>query len=136
MSRWDLPVPNSLGHADRFAGVHVVPGGELAEGSGLDGRDGVDVEVGESFQARELGVVDASGAASFGAVIDLGSQDFGEVAQVGLPFPCRDLGQPRGFGADGRQVQLACRCADRGLRGRINGARRGGHVPLPVSSWS
>lgn len=42
---------------NRSAGVRAVPGCEVAEGRGLDGGDGVDVEVGESFQAWELGVV-------------------------------------------------------------------------------
>src|SRR3954464_6970490 len=64
---------------DRFAGVHVVSGGELAEGGGLDSRDGVDVEVGEAFEPWELGVVDAPGAAAFAAVVDLG----GELAEGG-----------------------------------------------------
>ena len=108
---------------DRFAGVHVVPGGEVAQGGGCDAGDGVDVELRQPFQPRELGVVDAPGAASFGAVVDLGGQDLGEVAQVGLAFPVGDLGQAGGFGADGRQVQLTCRGADGGLRGGIDGRR-------------
>jgi hypothetical protein len=85
-----------------FAGVQVVPGGQVAEGGGLDHRDGVDVEVREPFEARELGVVDAAGAASFAAVVDFGGEHFGQEGQMGLPFPGRDLGQPGGFAADGR----------------------------------
>ena len=108
---------------DRFAGVHVVPGGQLAEQGGRDTGDGVDVEVRQAFEPRELGVVDAPGAASFGAVVDLGGQDFGEVAQVGVAFPVGDLGQADRFGAHRGQVQLACGRADRGLRGGIDGRR-------------
>ena len=73
----------------------------MADGGWLDGGDGVDVEVRESFQPWELGVVDASGSASVGAVVDLGCEHFGEVAEVGLSFPLGDLGQPGGFGTDG-----------------------------------
>ena len=81
--------------------------------------DGVEVEVRESFEPGELGFVDAAGAAPFGAVVDLGGQHLGEEREVGLPFPEGDLGQAGGFGADGGQVQLAGRGADRGLRGGI-----------------
>jgi hypothetical protein len=70
---------------NRFTGVHVVPGGEVAERRRLDGGNGIDVEVGEPFQARELGVVDAAGVAAFCTVIDLG-----EVGQVRLAFPVDD----------------------------------------------
>ncbi len=123
---------------DRFAGVQVVPGGELAEGGGLDGGDGVDVELREPFQAGELRVVDPAGAASFGAVVDLGGEHFGEEAEVGLSFPGGDLGQAGGFGTDGGQVQFAGGGADGGLRGGVDGFAgcRGGHVPLPVSRSS
>ena len=113
-----------------------MPGGELPQGGGRDRRDGVDVEVRQPFEARELGVVDAPGAASFGAVVDLGGQHFGEVTQVRLAFPVGDLGQRDGFGAHGGQVQLACCGTDGGLRGGIDGRAGGGHVPLPVSSSS
>ena len=100
--------------------------------------DGVDVEVRQSFEPRELGVVDASGAASFGAVVDLGGQDFGEVAQVGVAFPVGDLGEADRFGAHGGQVQLAGRGADGGLGGGVGGRGRagGGHEWLPVSRSS
>ena len=101
--------------------------------------DGVDVEVREPFQPRELGVVDAPGAAAFGAVVDLGGEDFGEVAQVGVAFPVGDLGQAGRFGADGGQVQLAGGRADRGLRGGVDGRLAwpgGGHDSLPVSRSS
>jgi hypothetical protein len=39
---------------DGFACVEVVPGGELAKGGGLQGGDGVDVEVGEPLEAGNL----------------------------------------------------------------------------------
>ncbi len=44
---------------DWFAGVHVVPGGEVAQRRSGDRGDGVNVEVRQAFQPRELGVVDA-----------------------------------------------------------------------------
>jgi hypothetical protein len=43
----------------------------VAQGRGADGGNGVDVEVGEAFEAGELGFVDAPGAAPVGAVVDL-----------------------------------------------------------------
>ena len=107
---------------DGFAGVDVGAGGEVARVAGADGGGGVDVEVGEPFEAGEVGFVDAAGAAAFGAVVDLGGEDFGEVAEVGLAFPLGDLGEPGGFGADGGQVQLAGGGADGGLRGGVDGA--------------
>ena len=69
--------------------------------AGCSGGDGVDVEVRQSFRAGEVGVVDASGAASGGAVVDLGGQDFGEVAEVGVAVADGDLREAGGFGADG-----------------------------------
>jgi hypothetical protein len=119
-----------------------VPGGELAEGGSLDRRDSVDVEVGESFQSWELGVVDAAGAAAFAAVVDLGREHLGQVGQVRLPLAGRDLRQASGLRADGWQVQLASRGTDRCLCCRVNRRRLrcrrsgDGHVPLPISSWS
>ena len=80
--------------------------------AGCDGGDGVEVEVGEPFEARELGFGDAAGPAPFAAVVDLGGEDLGEERQVGLAFAGGDLGQPGGFGADGGQVQLAGGGAD------------------------
>ena len=78
------------------------------------------------FQSRELGVVDAPGAAPFGAVVDLGGQDLGEVTQVGLAFPVGDLGEADRLGAHGGQMQFAGGGADRGLRGGIDGRRLAG----------
>jgi hypothetical protein len=92
---------------DRFAGVHVVPGGEVSQDRGCDRGDGVDVEVRQPFQPGELRVVDAPSAAPLGAVVDFGGQHFGEVAQMGVAFPPSDLGQAGRFGANGGQVQLA-----------------------------
>jgi hypothetical protein len=125
---------------DRFAGVHVVPGGQMTKVGGLDRRDGVDIEVSEPFQARELGVVDAPRATSFGAVVDLSGEHLGQVGEMGLAFSSCDLGQAGCFGADGRQVQFAGRGPDRCLRRSVDrrGLRGGcsGHVPLPVNRSS
>ena len=74
----------------------------MAQRRGADGGDGVDVEVREAFEAGELGVVYAPGAAPVGAVVDLGGQDLGEVSQVGLAFAGGDLRQAGRFGPDGR----------------------------------
>ncbi len=131
---------------DGFAGVHVVPGGELAEGGGGDRGDGVDVELREPLEPGELGVGDAAGPAAFGAVVDLGGEDLSEVTEVGLPLPQRDVGQPGSFGADRGQVQLPGGRADRRLRRGVDGARGtvpavagrrgGGGGSLPVSRVS
>ena len=87
-----LAGPGVTEQHDRFAGVEIVPGGEVAEGGGCDAGYGVDVEVRQPFQSGELRVVDASGTAAFGAIVDFGGQHFGEVAQVGVAFPVGDLG--------------------------------------------
>ena len=42
---------------DGIAGADVAAGGEGGDEGGLNGGGGVEVEVGESFDARELGVV-------------------------------------------------------------------------------
>jgi hypothetical protein len=44
--------------------------------------DGVEVELRQPLEAGELRLGDASGAAAFGAVIDLGGQDFGQEGQM------------------------------------------------------
>src|SRR4051794_33571871 len=85
-----------------------MPGRELAEDGGLDRGDGVDVDVREPLESRELGVVDAPGAASFAAVVNFGGEDFGQVGQVRLSFPVGDLGQP---GA--APVRTVGRCSSR-----------------------
>jgi hypothetical protein len=90
---------------NRLAGVHVPTRGEVAQRRGADSGDGVDVEVGQAFEAGKLGLVDGPGAAPVTAVVDLRRQDLGEELQVGLVFAGGDLGQPGRFGADGGQVQ-------------------------------
>ena len=104
---------------DRFAGVDPGAGGEVAEGGRGDAGHGVEVEVGQPFDAGELGFGDAAGAAAVGAVVDFGGEDFGEEREVGLPFPGGDLGEPGGFVADGGQVQFAGGGADGGLGGGV-----------------
>ena len=89
------------------------------------------IEVGQPLDAGEAGFADAAGPAAAGAVVGLGGEDLGEVGQVGLPFPDRDLGQPGGLVADGRQFQLAGCGADRGQGGGVGHA---GHRVSPVSS--
>src|ERR1035437_4322824 len=91
---------------DRLAGVHVPAGGEVPQRPSADGGCGVDVEVGEAFEAGKLGFVDAAGAASVGAVVDLGGEDLGQEPQVGLAFPGGDLGQSGGFGPDCGWVEV------------------------------
>jgi hypothetical protein len=115
-----------------------VPGGQVAQGRGSDAGDSVDVELRQPFQPWELRLVDAPGTTPFGAVVDLGGQHLGEVAQVGVAFPVGDLGETDSFGAHRRQVQLAGGGADRSSRGGIDGPRLagGGHESLPVSRSS
>jgi hypothetical protein len=100
---------------------------------GRDAGDRVGAEVGQPLDARELRFGDAAGPAAAGAVVDLGGQDLGEVAQVRLPFPDRDLSQAGSVGADGRQFELAGGSTDRGQRG---GVGDGCHRVRLVSSWS
>ena len=49
--------------------------------------------IGQPLEPRKLGVVDTAGQSASGAVVDFGGQHFGQVAQVGLPFPVGDIGQ-------------------------------------------
>jgi hypothetical protein len=88
-----LPGPGVPEQDDGFTGVEVGPGGQGGQRRRADGGDGVDVELGQAFQAWEAGFGDAPGAASFVAFVDLGAEDLGEVGQVGLAFAQRDLGQ-------------------------------------------
>src|SRR6478736_1001802 len=77
------------------------------------------------FSLGNLASLMRRGAAPFGAVVDLGGQDLGQVPQVGVAFPVGELGQADRFGTHGGQVQLACRGADGGLRGGIDDRRIG-----------
>ena len=67
---------------DRITGLEVVAAGERGDGRGVDGGGGVEVEVGEAFDAREPCFVDASLAAPFGALIDFGGEDVGEEREI------------------------------------------------------
>jgi hypothetical protein len=71
---------------DRLAGVEVGAGGEGGQSGRGDGGHGVDVEVGEAFDAGELRLGDASGAAALGPVVDFGGEYLGQEAQVGRPL--------------------------------------------------
>ena len=95
--------------------VQVGAGGQVGEEGRGDGRDGVGAEVSKPFDAREMGLGDAAGAAPGRAVIQLGGQDFGEVGQVDGVVPGGELGQPGGLVADGGQLELAGGRADGGL---------------------
>ncbi|MEQ4210132.1 hypothetical protein [Actinopolymorpha sp. B9G3] len=65
-----------------LAGVDVGAGGQGGQLRGGDGRDGVEVELGKAFDARELRFADSPGASSFGTFVDLGCEYFGEKRQV------------------------------------------------------
>jgi hypothetical protein len=106
MSRWVLPVPESPEQDQLLGGVDPRPGREDGEGGG-DAGDAVGFEVGQPVAPREAGFGHAAGPAAAGAVVYLGGQDLCEVAQVGVPFPDGDVGEPGGVSADGRQFQLA-----------------------------
>ncbi len=108
---------------DRFAGVHAVPGGEPSEGGGVDSGDSVDVEVGERFEAGDLGRwCDGSDVVRFDRRPRRRALQRG---QMRLPFEGGDLGQSD-FGAGGRQVQFTCRGTDGRLRSRVDSRRLGG----------
>ena len=96
--------------------------------AGLMVGDGVEVEVGESFEAREVGFGDAAGAASVGAVVDLGGEHLGEVAEVGGRSRAAISASRAASVADGGQVQLAGGGADGGLGGGV-GLRRSWAAP-------
>ncbi len=68
---------------DGVAGGDVAAGGEGGDRGGFDGGGSVEVEIGEAFDARELGFVDAAGSAAFGAGVDFGFEDLGEEPEVG-----------------------------------------------------
>ena len=115
---------------DGVAGVEVGAGGQRGDGRRVDRRGDVDVEVGEAFDAREAGFVDPSGAASFGAVVDLDGEGVGEESEVGGLGSLRLGGEPAGVLTDAGQVQLAGGGLDRGDRGGVGGGHRAS------SSWS
>jgi hypothetical protein len=54
------------------------------------------------LEARETRFADAAGAAPARPVVGLGGEDLGEISQVGLALPDRDLRHPGSVGADGR----------------------------------
>jgi hypothetical protein len=114
---------------ERLPGVDPRSGSQAGEGRG-DAGDVIGVEVGQPLGPGEPGFGDAAGPAAAGPVVDLGRQQLGEVAQVGVPFPDGDLSQAGGVGADGRQFQFAGSSADRGQRSSVGH----GHRVLPDSS--
>jgi hypothetical protein len=108
---------------DGFAGLEVRPGRQVRQRGGGDGG-GVEFEVGQPLEAGELRFGDAAGPSPFLAVVDLGGEDFAEVAQVGAAFADGDLGQADRFVADGRQVQLPRGGLDRRTCGGVRGHAR------------
>ena len=101
MSRWGLAGAGVAEQDDRFPGGHVGAAGEVGQRGRGDAVHGVHVELGQALEAGELGLADAADSAALAAVVDLGGEDLGEVAEVGASFPHRDLGQPVRLGADG-----------------------------------
>ena len=91
---------------DGFPGVQVAAGGQGSDGGRVDGRGGVQVEVGEAFDAREAGFVDAPGPAAFGAVVDYDGEGLGEEPQIGGLGPLRLGGEPAGVFTDRWKAQL------------------------------
>ncbi|VBA47311.1 hypothetical protein LAUMK13_05789 [Mycobacterium innocens] len=92
------------GVAEQHQGLPGVDPGAAGQSGQLGGGDRwrcVGVELGESFEARELRFADAPGAAPVAAVVDFGGEDFGQETQMGLAFPHGDLGESGGFVADG-----------------------------------
>jgi hypothetical protein len=97
------------------------------------------VEVGESFGAGELGLVDQSEPAAFVAFVALGGEHLGQERFVRQPLLSCCGGHFAGVGADGGQLQRLGRRIDRDVGGWLGepGHRHGrGHAVAPVSSWS
>ena len=118
---------------DRLAGVEVGAGGEGGDGGRVDAGGGGQVEVGQAFYAREPGFLDSAPAAVFGAGVDLGGEDLGQVGQVGPLAALGQLGQPAGFGAHDGHAQFPGGRPDGGGGGVV------GHLGVhadPSRSWS
>ena len=99
---------------DGFAGVEVGAGGEVARVAGLMVGDGVDVEVGEPFEAGEAGFVDAAGAAAFGCGRRPRRRGLRRGSRGRSAVPATAISASRSASvADGGQVQLAGGGADR-----------------------
>ena len=118
---------------DRLARVDPGAGGQRGQLRGRDARHGVEVELAQPLQPREARFGDSAGAAPLAAFVDLGGEHLGEEAEVGVPFPQRDLGQTLRLVAHGGQVQFPRCRADGGLSG---GVASGADVPAPVSRSS
>ena len=101
--------------------------------AGLMVGRGVEVELGEAFDAREAGFVDAALAAAFVAVVDLGGEDLGEEPEVGSCWVRCAISARRAASVriDG-EVQLAGGGADGGARRRCRSS--GGHWASSRSS--
>ena len=106
---------------DGFAGVHVGAGGEVARVAGAMVGTASTLKSASRLRRGNLASLMRRARRRSAAVVDLGGEDLGEVAEVGASFPDGDLGQSGGFGADGGQVQFAGGGADGGLRGGVDG---------------
>ena len=90
MSRWLVPVPESADEAERFTGADPAAAGHGVDRGGVDGRVGVEAEVGQLlFPGRETGVLDAACGAAPVAVLALGREHFGEesLGRSAVPSP-------------------------------------------------
>ena len=88
---------------NRVAGTDVVVGGESRDDRWFDGWCGVEIEISESFHAREFGVEDPSCAASIAAGIDFGFEDLGEKPEIGQLGTFRVSSETSGAGAHNRR---------------------------------
>jgi len=89
---------------DRVAGFEVVAARERRDGRRVDGGCGVEIEVGESFDAGEACFVDPSLAAPFGALVDFSGEDLGEEREIGELRSLRIGRDP--FGVDALDEEL------------------------------
>ena len=105
MSRWVLPVPESPSSTSGSPSSIQAPAARWPRVAGGEVGDAGEVEVGEPFDARELGLVDPPDPAAGVAVVAFGGQHLGEERLVGQPLLGRGVGQLRGLGADGGQLQ-------------------------------
>jgi len=90
----------------------------------LDRGRGGGVELGERLLTREVGIVDASLAATLGAVVGLGREHLGEIGEVAEARPLGGGGKALGLGTHRRKAQLASSRPDRGEGDDVGGIGR------------
>jgi hypothetical protein len=110
----------------RLAGVDPGAAGQVGQGRRRQVGQPGGVEVGESFGARELGLVDPADPAAGVAFIAFGGEHLGQKCLVGQALFGRGFGDADGLVADRGQGKGSAGGVDRGLgRGVGHGGERG-----------